>query len=89
MLTDDDLLQVMNEAFDRYDEETVQTLDGRKLAIGRAVERAAYAAAIKACKSTCGQKHADAAAFKSGTKAYVQACDDCEDAIRSLMAGQK
>lgn len=54
MLRNEDLLQVMNEAFDRYDEEAVQTLDGRKLAIARAVEQAAYAAAIKACEA-----HAD------------------------------
>ena len=58
------------------------------IALARAVEQAAYAAAIKACAVTRGKNHAEAAAFKSGTKAYVQACDDCEDAIRPLTQEQ-
>ncbi len=49
-----------------------------------AVEREAYRRAAAECRVTCGKNHANAATFKSGTKAYVQGCDDCEDAIRAL-----
>ena len=51
---------------------------------GRAVERAAYERAAQECRVICSKNHADAATFKNGTKAYVQACDDCDDAIRAL-----
>lgn len=50
----------------------------------RAVERAAYERAAQECRVICSKNHADAATFKNGTKAYVQACDDCDDAIRAL-----
>lgn len=50
----------------------------------RAVERAAYERAKEACAITCAKKHADAAAFRSTTKAYIAACDDCADAISAL-----
>ena len=52
--------------------------------IARNVEREAYKRAAAECRVTCGKNHADAAAFKSGTKAYVQGCDDCADAIEAL-----
>jgi len=52
--------------------------------IARTVEREAYRRAAAECRVTCGKNHANAATFKSGTKAYVQGCDDCEDAIRAL-----
>ena len=53
-------------------------------AFARAVERAAYERAAQECRVICSKNHADAATFKNGTKAYVQACDDCDDAIRAL-----
>lgn len=52
--------------------------------IARNVEREAYKRAAAECRVTCGKNHADAATFKSGTKAYVQGCDDCADAIEAL-----
>ena len=48
-------------------------------AVDIALERAA-----QECRVICSKNHADAATFKNGTKAYVQACDDCDDAIRAL-----
>lgn len=85
MLRDDELL-----ALNHYDDNPIVCeTDEDILRFARAVEKAAYEAAIKACAVTRGKNHAEAAAFKSGTKAYVQACDDCEDAIRSLMEQPK
>ena len=53
-------------------------------AYARAAVDAALERAAQECRVICGKNHADAATFKNGTKAYVQACDDCEDAIRAL-----
>ena len=52
--------------------------------IARTVEREAYRRAAAECRVTCGKNHANAATFKSGTKAYVQGCDDCATAIEAL-----
>ena len=52
--------------------------------VARTVECAAYERAAQECRVICSKNHADAATFKNGTKAYVQACDDCDDAIRAL-----
>lgn len=56
-------------------------------AYARAAVNAALEQAAQECRIVCGKNHADAATFKSGTKAYVQGCDDCADAIRALMKG--
>lgn len=52
--------------------------------IARNIEREAYKRAAAECRMTCGKNHAGAAAFRSVTKAYVYACDDCADAIEAL-----
>ena len=80
MLSDDEL--------DKLDTQSLHTFAPRfsesVREYGRAVERAAYERAAQECRVICSKNHADAATFKNGTKAYVQACDDCDDAIRAL-----
>lgn len=79
MLSDEDIKALGRDAFG-----IDPTFDGNLMRYARAVERAAYERAAQECRVICSKNHADAATFKNGTKAYVQACDDCDDAIRAL-----
>ena len=83
MLSDDEILGLWSEGKAHAPARPV--LGSKKvIAFARAVERAAYERAAQECRVICSKNHADAATFKNGTKAYVQACDDCDDAIRAL-----
>jgi hypothetical protein len=83
MLSNDEILGLWAEG--RPQAPARPVLGSRKVvAFARAVERAAYERAKEACAITCAKKHADAAAFRSTTKAYIAACDDCADAISAL-----